>query len=139
MIIAIDFDGVLHDATVPFPGIGSPNYGMISLTREMIDMGHEVILWTSRTGRALEEAVDWCGDRGLHFSAINDQAPSNKAKYEADYPEGTRKVHADMYIDDHNCEFLTGQMNSGYEETIKVMESRIRRILTWNAAREKAN
>ena len=136
MIVAIDFDGVLHDATVPFPGIGNPNYSMISFTREMIDMGHEVVLWTSRTGQALEDAVDWCGDRGLHFSAINDQAPSNKEKYTAAYPEGTRKVHADIYVDDHNCEFILTQMNAGYNEAIEMTISRLRRILSWKKPEE---
>lgn len=100
MIIAVDFDGVLCDNE--FPKIGAPRYKTIMVIRELIDLGHEVILWTSRAGEELTAAIDWCGDRGLHFAAINDNAPSNKAQYESKYPQGTRKVYADIYIDDHN-------------------------------------
>lgn len=100
MIIAVDFDGILCEDE--FPAIGKPNYEMISFTRELIDKGHEVILWTSRADNRLTEAVDWCHDRGLHFAAVNENAPSNRAKYEKDHPRGTRKVYADIYIDDHD-------------------------------------
>lgn len=106
MIIAIDFDGILCKDDGTFPEIGPPNYLMISFARELIDMGHEVVLWTSRTGKALENAVAWCNDRGLHFCSVNENAPSNEAKYRALYPEGTRKIYADLYIDDHNVEFV---------------------------------
>ena len=103
MIIAVDFDGIL--CKNEFPRIGAPNYNIISLTRQLIDKGHEVILWTSRAGAELESAIKWCHDYGLHFTAINDNAPSNKRKWERIYPEGTRKVYADIYIDDHNIEY----------------------------------
>ena len=53
----------------------------------------------------LDAAIAWCEDRGLHFCAINDQAPSNKEKYLEMYPNGTRKVYADIYVDDHNLEY----------------------------------
>ena len=104
MIIATDFDGILCENE--FPQIGKPNYKVISLIRQLIDKGHEVILWTSRTGEELTSAVDWCGDYGLHFTEVNENAPSNRAKYEAKYPQGTRKVYADIYIDDHNLEYV---------------------------------
>lgn len=104
MIIAVDFDGVL--CSNKFPDIGAPNYEVISLVREMIDKGHEVILWTSRVDAELDAAVEWCEDRGLHFCAINENAPSNIERYITKYPNGTRKVYADVYIDDHNIEFV---------------------------------
>lgn len=103
MIVAVDFDGILcRDA---FPDIGEPNYEMISLIREIIDAGHEVVLWTCRVDQRLVEAVEWCHDRGLYFCAVNDNAPSNKAKYGKEYPNGTRKVYADLYVDDKSCWF----------------------------------
>ena len=119
MIIAVDFDGILCKNN--FPDIGEPNYKMISLTRQLIDMGHEVILWTSRTGEELVAAIDWCGERGLHFTDVNENAPSNRAKYEAKYPQGTRKIYADVYIDDHNLAF-------DLDKTIKFLE---KGILLW--------
>ena len=104
MIIAVDFDGILCENK--FPAIGEPDYDMISLIRQLIDKGHEVILWTSRTGEELIAAIDWCGDRGLHFTEVNENAPSNRRQYEHKYPQGTRKVYADIYIDDHNLEYV---------------------------------
>lgn len=102
-IIAVDFDGILCEDK--FPEIGKPNYEVISFVREMIDRGHEVILWTSRADGRLVEATQWCEDRGLHFCAVNDNAPSNKEKYEELHPNGTRKVYADFYLDDKSVEF----------------------------------
>lgn len=100
MIIAVDFDGILCEDN--FPEIGAPRYEMISKIRQLIDSGHEVILWTCRVDEALEEAVAWCKDYGLHFAAVNENAPSNIEMYIDKYPNGTRKVYADVYIDDHN-------------------------------------
>lgn len=108
MIIAVDFDGVL--CKNKFPQIGEPEYEMISRIRQLSDLGHEVILWTSRTGQELDDAVDWCGDRGLHFCAVNENAPSNRRKYMAKYPNGTRKAYADLYVDDHAACYNKGEV-----------------------------
>jgi hypothetical protein len=72
-----------------------------------MDKGHEVVLWTSRAGDELNNAIDWCEDRGLHFCAINDNAPSNVRMYQKTYPQGNRKIFADIYIDDHNLEYVS--------------------------------
>lgn len=119
MIIAVDFDGVLVEDQ--FPEIGSPKNEMIELVKQIIAAGHEAVLWTSRTDARLAEAVRWCMAHGLKFSAINDQAPSNKAKYQHLYPNGTRKVYANLYIDDHNI---------GYDEDMVKRE--IRKLLGRN-------
>lgn len=103
MIIAVDFDGIL--CLNKFPDIGPPCYPVISAIRELIDNGHEVVLWTSRNGAELEAAVKWCEDRGLRFCAVNEPAPSNEEKYRDVYPTPTRKIYADVYIDDHNIGF----------------------------------
>lgn len=103
MIIAVDFDGILCENQ--FPEIGPPIYPVISAIRELIDKGHEVVLWTSRNGKELEAAVQWCDDRGLRFCAVNEPAPSNEEKYRGVYPVPTRKIYADVYIDDHNIGF----------------------------------
>jgi hypothetical protein len=100
MIIAVDFDGVLCESR--FPEIGAPDYEVVSLVRQLIDTGHEVILWTSRTGDRLTEAVEWCEDRGLHFCAVNGNAPSNRERFEAEYPHPSPKVYADVYVEDHD-------------------------------------
>lgn len=98
MIIAVDFDGVL--CKDEFPDIGSPNYEVINLVHQLIDQGHEVILWTSRFDRLLDEAVEWCKLHGLQFTGVNCNAPSNLKKYGTD----PRKIFADVYIDDRDCQ-----------------------------------
>lgn len=103
MIIAVDFDGVLcKDA---FPDIGEPNYFVINIIKDIINDGHEVVLWTTRNGEELTAAVDWCGKMGLHFCNVNGPAPSNKLKYADKYPTESRKIFADFYIDDRNVEY----------------------------------
>lgn len=101
MIIAVDFDGVLVQSA--FPKIGGPDHEMVDLVRLLIQKSDvEVVLWTSRVDQPLEDAIAWCEQMGLVFDAINDNAPSNKRKYGKLYPNGTRKVYADYYLDDHN-------------------------------------
>ena len=96
MIVAVDFDGILCENQ--FPAIGEPNYTIISKIQQLIDLGVEVVLWTSRTDSELENAVAWCEKYGLHFCAVNENAPSNIKMYKDKYPNGTRKVYADYYI-----------------------------------------
>ena len=112
MIIAVDFDGVLCKNS--FPEIGSPNYEVISIIRELIDMGHEVVLWTTRNGKELTAAVEWCEDRGLHFCNVNGPAPSNEAEYRNKYATESRKIYADVYIDDHNVEYVGSGVIKGH-------------------------
>lgn len=114
IIVAVDFDGIL--CRDEFPDIGRPNYEMISFIRRMQDSGIETILWTSRIGNKLDEAVLWCEDYGLKFTAINDNTPNNKAEY------GTnpRKVFADVYIDDRCPQFMTG-VNAYRDDVVRSM------------------
>lgn len=99
----MDFDGVL--CSNEFPAIGEPDYNMIRAVKSVIAAGHEVVLWTSRVEAELENAVKWCEEHGLHFCAINDAAPSNKAKYAAMYKTTPRKIYADIYVDDHGIDY----------------------------------
>ena len=126
MIIAIDFDGVL--CKNDFPRIGEPIYDVISLTRQLIDRGHEVVLWTSRNGKELTDAVEWCEDRGLHFCAVNAPAPSNQIEYKDKYPTESRKIYADVYIDDHNIGFK--DTHSGWS-TYGLLINQMKGVLEW--------
>lgn len=126
MIIAVDFDGVLCENK--FPEIGPPNYEVISLIRELIDIGHEVVLWTTRNGEELTTAVDWCSDRGLHFCNINGPAPSNEKEYGHKYPVQSRKIYADVYIDDHNVEFVGAGRENGIDNMMRYTKSIKRRM-----------
>lgn len=114
MIIAVDFDGVLCENK--FPDIGPPNYEVISIIRQLIDKGHEVVLWTSRNGAELERAVYWCHDYGLHFCSVNAPAPSNEKEYADKYPIQSRKIYADVYIDDNSLEYYV--FNEGWKDRL---------------------
>jgi len=93
-VIAVDFDGCL--CANRWPKIGAANSNAIRALIHMREQGARVILWTCRTGALLQEAVAWCGWRGLTFDAVNESLPEQVAQYGGD----TRKVHADEYWDD---------------------------------------
>ena len=93
-IYAVDFDGTLCESK--FPEIGSPNIKLINHLIELRHQGDKVILWTCRVGERLEKAVEWCKSYGLEFDAINENLSSQIEKWGNE----TRKVFADVYIDD---------------------------------------
>lgn len=126
MIVAVDFDGVLCENR--FPDIGPPKYEVITLIRQLIYTGCEVVLWTVRNGAELDNAVVWCKDYELHFCAINAPAPSNAAEYDGRYPSQSRKIYADIYIDDHNLEFVGSGYSKGYADMCRYIRTVIRRV-----------
>lgn len=93
-IYAVDFDGTLCESV--FPEIGSPNTGLINHLIKRRKQGNKLILWTCRVGERLQEAVSWCKERGLEFDAVNTNLPEMIEHWGND----TRKVFADVYIDD---------------------------------------
>jgi hypothetical protein len=127
LIIAVDFDGILVEDE--FPNIGPERTDTTQLIRQAIKQGHEVILWTSRVDQPLQDAVKWCEEHELHFCAVNENSPSNIAKYKAQYPNGTRKVYADIYIDDHNLEFVFDSKKFSKAYSQRQVNNMIRRIL----------
>lgn len=94
-IIAIDFDGTLVKDNFPDIGIINTNVWQAAL-RAKAD-GVKLILWTSRTGKSLDDAVKFCYNRGLTFDAINDNIEEVKA-----LGWDARKVFATLYIDDRS-------------------------------------
>ena len=104
MIIAVDFDGTLCENR--WPGVGAPNTKLILKLIKLRSQGHKIILWTMRTHQPygdqnrdlLQEAVDYCEDHGLIFDGVNEPDPQNAATFGND----SRKIYADIYIDDHN-------------------------------------
>lgn len=95
LIIAVDFDGtIVEDA---YPGIGKPMIFAFETLKKLQEEGHRLILWTYRSGSKLEEAVKFCEDNGIHFYAIN------KSFSEEQYDDSiSRKINADLFIDDRN-------------------------------------
>lgn len=92
-VYAIDFDNTL--AYTRFPEIIGPNKKIVAFTRALKAQGHKIILWTSRVGKDLTAAVEWCETQGIVFDAVNEQLPEQIEKWGK-----TRKIYADFYIDD---------------------------------------
>ena len=69
MTIAIDFDGTIVEHR--YPSIGRELPFATATLKKLIDDGHKLILWSVREGDLLQEAVDWCRERGVRFHAVN--------------------------------------------------------------------
>ena len=65
MTIAVDFDGTIVDHK--YPDIGKEKPFAIDTLKQLAAEGNKLILWTSRDGDLLQEAVDYCHKRGLDF------------------------------------------------------------------------
>jgi hydroxymethylpyrimidine pyrophosphatase-like HAD family hydrolase len=95
LILAIDFDGtIVEDA---YPKIGKPKIFAFETLKKLQEDGHRLILWTYRCGRKLDEAVKFCEDNGIVFYAINSSFLNEE--YTNDI---SRKINADIFIDDRN-------------------------------------
>ncbi|MHA7110640.1 BT0820 family HAD-type phosphatase [Sunxiuqinia elliptica] len=95
MIIAVDFDGTIVQHR--FPKIGKELPFATLTLKKLQEDGHRLILWTYRTGKLLDEAVQFCESKGVSFYAINKSFPEEK--FDENAP---RKIHADLFIDDRN-------------------------------------
>lgn len=108
MIIATDFDGTIVEHK--FPKIGEELPFAIRTLKKLQEKGHKVFLWTMRghpdlsrfphvhkdTGEfieqdTLQEALDWCKERGLEFDGVNE----SPAQFST-----SKKQYAALYIDD---------------------------------------
>lgn len=95
MIIAVDFDGTIVQHR--FPKIGKELPFATLTLKKLQEDGHRLILWTYRTGKLLDEAVQFCESKGVSFYAINKSFPEEKF-----IEHDPRKIHADLFIDDRN-------------------------------------
>lgn len=96
MIIGIDFDGTIVEDR--YPEIGREIPFATATLRMLIEKHHRLILWTVREGECLDEALEWCRERGVEFYAVNRDFPE-ESKGHNSY---TRKIKADVFIDDRN-------------------------------------
>lgn len=96
MIIAVDFDGTIVEHA--YPAIGKEIPFAIDTLKKLRDERHKLILWSVREGKLLKEAVDYCRERGLEFYAVNTNYPEEQD----DHQYFSRKLKADLFIDDRN-------------------------------------
>jgi hypothetical protein len=95
MIIAVDFDDTICIN-------GKANTGLISRLQMEKRKGAIIILWTSRQGKRLKDAVAFCGRHGLFLDAVNENVPDTIRIL----GYNPRKVVADIYIDDKNVPLI---------------------------------
>lgn len=89
LICALDFDGVIVEHSFPEMGELLPfvTQGMHALHEKF-----HIIIWTCRDGNFLVEAAQLLKKERLPFDRLNENI----------VPYFTRKVYADLYIDDRN-------------------------------------
>jgi len=121
--IAVDFDGTIVDHE--YPQIGKEKLFAFQTLKELEKLGARLILWTFRTGKELDEAVEYCKQNGIEFYAVNKNYP------EEIFDETvSRKIDADIFIDDRNIGGFPGwsgvwQMLTPYEMHQQEAEKRL--------------
>lgn len=96
MIIAVDFDGTIVEHK--YPKIGKEKPFAIATLKRLQNEGHRIVLWTVREGELLQQAIDFCKERGLEFYTVN----ANFSDEHPEEPGYSRKIKADIFIDDRN-------------------------------------
>lgn len=94
--IAVDFDGTIVEHR--YPEIGKEILFAFETLRALQKQKHQLILWTYRSGKELEDAVEYCRRNGVEFYAVNSSYPEEQ--FDEDYD--SRKIDADIFIDDRN-------------------------------------
>lgn len=91
MYFAIDFDGtcVYHE----YPGVGNDVPFCVDTLKSLVQLGHLLILNTMRSGKELDDAVQWFKSHNIPLYGINNN-PTQKQW------TSSPKVYANYYIDD---------------------------------------
>lgn len=90
LVIAVDFDGTCVTHSYPYVG---KDIGAVPVLKELVDHGHQLILWTMRSGKQLEDAVKWFSDNEIPLFGVQ-RNPTQDSW--TDSP----KAYAQIYIDD---------------------------------------
>jgi hydroxymethylpyrimidine pyrophosphatase-like HAD family hydrolase len=101
LIIAVDFDGTIVEDE--YPDIGKPRIFAFETLKKLQENGHRLILWTYRSGIRLNEAVAFCKKNGIEFYAVNKSFEEEQFDYSK-----SRKIYADLFIDDRNIGGVLG-------------------------------
>ena len=102
LVIAVDFDGTVVEDR--YPEIGRLMPFAVETLKQLERDGHRLVLWTYRHGRRLKEAVAFMEGHGIRFYAVNMSFPGE----EEDLKGYSRKIHADLFIDDRNVGGFSG-------------------------------
>ena len=88
--VAVDFDGtcVTHD----YPEIGK-DIGAVPVLKRLVENGSRIILWTMRSGKELEAAVNWFAQNKIPLFGV--QRNPTQGNWTS-----SPKAYATCYIDD---------------------------------------
>lgn len=95
MIVAIDFDGTIVEDR--YPEIGKLIDGAREVINKLYDEGYEIIIWSCRARVGKARAIEFLAKNGIKYHRFNESSPANLKQYNN---VDTRKVYADLYIDD---------------------------------------
>ncbi len=112
--LAIDFDGTIVDDA--YPGIGKAKIFAFDTLKKLQSEGYRLILWTYRHGKELNDAVEFCRKNGLEFYAVNSSFEGEVFDHETQ----SRKLDADLFIDDRNLGGFPG-----WGEVYQIVKERI--------------
>lgn len=90
MEICIDFDGtcVTHD----YPNTGA-DIGAVPVLKRLLDKGHNLILFTMRSGKGLDNALQWFKENDIALYGV--QYNPTQAMWTC-----SNKAYGQLYIDD---------------------------------------
>ena len=90
MYIVIDCDGTVmtHD----YPRIGK-DIGAVPVLKELVNNGHQLILFTMRSGKTLDDAVNWFKENNITLFGIQ----TNPTQHEW---TNSPKAYGNLIIDD---------------------------------------
>lgn len=96
LVLAIDFDGTVAKTEYPIIICLMPH------AKEVINKlsaeGHTIIINSCRANEPAEMMKNFLDEHGINYHHINENSPHRIQTYGSD----TRKISADLYIDDHN-------------------------------------
>lgn len=108
MIIAVDFDGVIHEKSEYGDGtLGEPMPGAIEALNALHEQGHDVFIHTARVQSPYSDAESW---------RIRDWLTHNGVTFA---PRLVAKPIADVYIDDKALRFTSWQATTAYIDMIE--------------------
>lgn len=95
-ILAIDFDGTIVEEG--YPDIGKEKKNAKLVINALYKLGFTIIINTCRAGEHEINARKFLQERGIMYHYINENCPTRIERYDTD----SRKISADLYIDDKN-------------------------------------
>lgn len=91
LYVAVDFDGTCVDHC--YPDVGDDVPYAKEVLRRLVQLGAQLVLFTMRSGKELDDAVQWFSDREIELFGINHNPTQSRW---TDSP----KAYAHVYVDD---------------------------------------